>query len=204
MTAFSLRQSARFCFVTILLIAAAVCLWSQTETGQITGTVTDPTGAVVPKANVTVTNVANGTQRTATSSDAGDFVVPDLLAGNYSVTVQASGFSTYKQDINLTVGAKLGIDVKLQVGNTGTVVQVSEQAIRVNTETQTLSTTVSQQQVNELPTLTRNPYDLVAIAGNVSDDNMGRGVGFAINGQRAESTNVMLDEIGRASCRERV
>ncbi|MBV8897860.1 MAG: TonB-dependent receptor [Acidobacteriaceae bacterium] len=178
-----------------LLVTAAVFLWSQTETGQIGGTVTDPTGATVPKANVSVVNAETGAQRATTGSDAGDFAVSNLLPGSYTVTVQAAGFETYKQKVELTVGAKLGLDVKLTIGSTGTVVQVSESAVHVNTETQTLTTVVSQQQVAELPTLTRNPYDFVAISNNVAETNTAtmRGVGFAINGQRSESTNVLLD-----------
>ncbi len=94
----------------------------------------------------------------------------------------------------VVVGSKIGLDVKLQLGQTGTTVEVTESTVQVNTENQTLSTVVSQRQLNELPTLTRNPYALVAISGNASDDSVGgRGVGFAINGQRPESTNVLLD-----------
>ncbi|HBY64136.1 MAG TPA: TonB-dependent receptor, partial [Solibacterales bacterium] len=75
-----------------------------------------------------------------------------------------------------------------------TVVQVSEQAGQINTETQTVGTVVTTKQVLELPTLTRNPYSLVAISGNVSpDDPSGRGTGYAINGLRSAGTNALLD-----------
>ena len=108
--------------------------------------------------------------------------------------MEAGGFTSFKQMVTVTVGAKVGLDVALSVGESSTIIEVSEPAVQVNTETQTLSTTVSQTELRELPTLTRNPYSLVALSGNASDAGAGgRGVGFAINGQRESSTNVLLD-----------
>lgn len=180
--------------LTALLAGSAGLMWGQAETGQITGTVTDPTGAVVPNASVKVVETSTGAERTTTASSAGDFAVANLLPAEYTVTVQAAGFKGFEQKVIVTVGAKVGLDVKLQIGQTGTTVEVSEAAVKIDTETQTLSTTVTQQQVRELPTLTRNPYALVALSGNVSDAAAGgRGVGFAINGQREASTNVLLN-----------
>lgn len=179
----------------LLLIGIAGLVLAQTETAQLAGTVTDPTGAVM--AGVTVHVVSSGTQaeRTIQTSSAGDFTVTNLPPGEYVVTVEAPGFSTYQQRIALDVGAKSGLAIKLQIGQGGTTtVQVVESAVQVNTETQQLQTVITQQQLTQLPTLTRNPYDLVAVSGNVAEDNGSmRGVGFAINGQRSESTNVLLD-----------
>ncbi len=178
----------------LTLFLAATALWAQTETGQITGTVSDPTGAVVGSASVKVTNDETGAERVVTTNSSGDFAVTNLQPAQYTVTVQAPGFSSFKQTVPVTVGSKIGLPVKLEVGNTGTTVQVTEATVPVNTETQTLATNVSQQQVRELPTLTRNPYDLVSVSGNVSSAGAGnRGVGYAINGQREASTNVLLD-----------
>jgi hypothetical protein len=189
------QASRKYIFELLLALACLSCLlWSQTETGQIAGTVTDPTGAVVPNAEVRVVSTSTGAERTTVGSGAGDFAVTNLLPGEYDVRVQAAGFSTFEQRVVVTVGEKVGLDVKMQIGKTGTTVQVSEQAIRVNTETQTLETVVTPTQMVELPTLTRNPYALVAISGNVSDAGAGnRGAGFAINGQREDSTNILLD-----------
>ncbi|MBV8569710.1 MAG: TonB-dependent receptor [Acidobacteriaceae bacterium] len=176
------------------LLASACLVWGQAETGQITGTVTDPSGAVVPSAAVKVLSPSTGAERTTTASSNGDFAVPNLLPGDYTLVVQAAGFKTFEEKVTLTVGQRVGLDVKLQVGQTGTTVEVSSTAVKIDTETQTLSTTVTQQQVRELPSLTRNPYDFVALSGNVSDAAAGmRGVGFAINGQREASTNVLLN-----------
>ncbi len=181
--------------ILIALLGITGLIWAQAETGQITGTVTDPTGAIVANATVKVVSTSTGAERTTTSSGSGDYAVANLLPGEYTVTVSSEGFTTFQQKVIVAVGTKVGLDVKLQVGQTGTVVQVTESAVKVNTETQTLSTVVDTQQLVELPTLTRNPYALVAISGNVSDAGAGgRGVmGFAINGQRQASTNVLLD-----------
>ncbi len=178
----------------VALLGITGLLWAQAETGQITGTVTDPTGAVVPNATVKVVSTSTGAERTTTSSSSGDYAIANLLPGEYAVSVEAGGFTKFEQKVLVNVGTKVGLDVRLQLGQTGTVVQVAESAVKVNTETQTLSTVVDTQQMVELPTLTRNPYALVAISGNVSDGGvMARGVGFAINGQREASTNVLLD-----------
>jgi outer membrane receptor protein involved in Fe transport len=178
----------------LVFLGITYLVWSQAETGQIAGTVQDATGSVIPNATIKVTNASTGAERSTTSSASGDFSLANLLPGTYNVTVEVSGFSKFQQSVTVTVGARVGLPVKLEVGTTGTTVHVTETAAQINTETQTLSTNVSQAQLRELPTLTRNPYSLVAISGNVSDAGSGdRGVGFSINGQRQASTNVLLD-----------
>jgi hypothetical protein len=188
-------------FKLFLAVCGLSCLlWSQTETGQIAGTVTDPAGAIVPNAAVKVVRTDNQAERVTNTSGAGDFTVSNLLPGEYNVTVTAPGFATFEQKVVLTVGAKLGMDVKLEIGRSGTIIQVNESAIRVNTETQTLSQTISTQEVANLPTISRNPYDLVKTIGNVSDaDPGGRGVGVAINGQRSSSTSILLDGVSNSN-----
>lgn len=178
------------------LLAAAAAIWAQAESGQVTGTVTDPTGAVVANAGVKAVNSQTGAERTSATNSAGIYVIPNLPAGSYTLTVTASGFSTVKQQIALSVGAKVGADIKLEVGTTSTTVEVSAAAVQVNTETQSLTSLVDNQSVTELPTVSRNPYDFVATVPNVSNaDPSGRGVGFAINGERAAGTNVLLDGV---------
>jgi hypothetical protein len=172
----------------------AAPLAAQTETGQITGTVTDPTGAVVPNARVTVTAIGRGTARHSQTNSEGIYLVPNLFAGDYRVKVEATGFSTAVATVTVVVGSRAEMNFRLDVGRTETVIQVAESAALVDTETQSIATTVTGRQIIDLPTLTRNPYALVAISGSVSPDAPdGRGTGYAINGQRAASTNVLLD-----------
>ena len=182
--------------LALLMCLCSTLLTAQTETGQITGTVFDPAGAVLPKATITATDPVTKSNRTTTTSGAGNYVIPSLLPGTYEVSATAAGFQTNKQTVTVTVGSRVGLDFHLLIGNTSTVVEVTENVTQVNTETQTLSQNVSGAEVLELPTLTRNPYSLVATVGNVSDgDPGGRGAGVAINGQRATSTNLLLDGV---------
>jgi outer membrane receptor protein involved in Fe transport len=174
-------------------LATGIAL-AQSETGTITGTVSDPAGAVVPNAKVTVRNAATNASRLTTTGSSGVYTITNLQPANYTVSVEAPGFSTSQTAVNVTVGGRSGLDIKLTIGQVGTTVEISELAVAVNTETQTLSQVIGSQQIVELPTLSRDPYALVATAGNVSGNTPdGRGVGFAINGQRAASTNVLLD-----------
>jgi len=152
------------------LMLAVLMVWGQVETGQISGTVQDASGAVVPNVAIAARNVATGAQRATTTNAAGVYVIPSLAAGDWEITISASGFATQKKRVALEVGAKLTLDAKMEVGQTSTTVEVSAGAVQVNTESQTLSNTISNQQVTELPSLTRNPYDFVATVPNVSGD----------------------------------
>ena len=182
-------------FVLTLLSTAA---FGQTETGQIVGKVIDPNGAVVPGATVTVKSADTGREVNATANDEGIYTITNLQPGNYDVTVQAGSFEATTQRVNITVGAKLTVETQLGIAAVGGTVDVVAGAggVEVNTQTQELSNVITSTQIRELPTLTRNPYDLVGISGNASGDPGGsadRGAGFAINGQRAASTNILLD-----------
>jgi hypothetical protein len=96
-------------------MAAASFVIGQTSQGRILGTVTDASGAMVSGAIVTVTNTATGVSRKSTSSSAGDFVVPELEAGPYSVKVQSKGFATIERTgIHLEVAKDVRIDVQLK------------------------------------------------------------------------------------------
>ncbi len=198
MTKPSLRLAGRSVSTTLAAFAF-VCLsissvFAQSETGSITGTVTDPSGAAVANAKVTVTNAATTAVRNTTSGTSGVYSVTNLQPAPYLVKVEAPGFKTSQIPVTVTVGTREGLDVKLQVGDTSTVIEVAESAVTVNTESQTLSQAINSKQIVELPTLSRSPYALVATVGNVSGNTPdGRGAGVAINGQRASSTNIMLD-----------
>ena len=197
MLQFKLRQLP----VTLLaLMAVSLSLWAQTETGQLSGTVTDPAGAAVPSAAITVKSVTTGATRNTNTSGSGDYTVSSLLPDRYEITVAAPGFASVKQEFEITVGGKATGDFHLKLGTSSTTVEVSEAAIQINTETQTLSQTISRQDIANMPTISRNPYDLVKTIGNVSDgDPGGRGVGVAINGQRSSSTAVLLDGVSNSN-----
>src|ERR1700733_6092986 len=151
------------------LTLACVLSFGQTEFAQLTGNVVDPAGAGVSAANVTVKIMDTGSLRSVTANAGGSFTVSDLIPGKYLVTASAPGFSKIDKQVTLTVGAKVSVDLPLEIGSASTVVEVKKSAVHVDTTTQTLATVVNESQLRELPTLTRNPYNLVGISGNVSE-----------------------------------
>jgi outer membrane receptor protein involved in Fe transport len=194
-----LRTFAYGALVAVLLATATGILWAQAvETGQVSGTVTDPSGAVVAGANVTVTAVATQATRTATTDTSGYYLVTALPPATYRVSIEAKGFAKQAANVTVQVGGKTTFDAKLTLGGTTEVVEVTARAevVQPNTVSQTIGDVVTSTEILQLPTITRNPYDLAAVAGNVSadaDGATGRGVLLSINGQRAASTNILLD-----------
>lgn len=180
--------------IALCLLLLPALVNAQTETGAISGTVTDPSGAVVPNAKVSVKNLATNAVRNAVTNGDGIYAVSNLPPAKYTVAVEQSGFAVTQKVVTVEVGGRTSADIQLQVGQTGTIVEVSATGATVNTETQTLGALVSTQQLVELPTINRDPYAFVGtvagVSGNTPD---GRGVGYAINGQRASSTNILLD-----------
>jgi hypothetical protein len=188
------------------------------ETGQLAGTVMDPTGAVVPGATVTAKNLGtNGVRSTVTSSD-GTYRLPGLEPATYEVTTKSGGFELNVARVQITVGGHLTLDPHLSMSKAATEVEVlAEGGSQINTQTQDLSQVISEEQVSQLPTLSRNPYDFVGLAGNLSSGDSSssgdsrsnntyqngptstRGVGFSINGQRTSGTEVLLDGVENIS-----
>ncbi len=182
--------------LTLALLLVPTSAFAQVETGQLGGTVTDPQGAVIAGATVTATLKDTGSVRSTTSSGDGNYNFTNLRPGTYEVKVEGAGFAAKEQSAVVNVGSRATLDFELAVtgGETSVDIIAGDQGVQVNTENQVLQTVVSQKELRELPTITRNPYALVTLSGNVSPtDPTGRGAGFAINGQRAASTNVLLD-----------
>jgi outer membrane receptor protein involved in Fe transport len=202
----SMRLAVRFSLALALvaLAAAYAPAWAQIETGRISGTVADTSGAVVPGVTVTAKSVNTGFTRETVSDTEGQYVFANITADTYEVTFALTGFRPAARRVNVSVGATVAVDVRLEVGGLTEQVQVVAVQETIDTRTGEFRTTVSGRQLTELPTLTRNPYDLVALSGNVreasSDEGAlvggeqgGRGTGFSINGQRTASTNILLD-----------
>jgi outer membrane receptor protein involved in Fe transport len=201
-------------YLLALLVFVPSIVFAQADTGTISGTVRDTSGAVVPDATVTARNTATGVQRAAQTGPDGAYTLPGLAPALYDITVTKAGFADYKVQTPVTVGGHATLDVPLsvsQVSTTVEVVAVAGGAAEINTQTAEISQIVTPQQVLNLPSLTRNPYDFVALAGNVSggdrtsganpqtggssQNGYDRGVGFSINGQRESGTEVLLDGV---------
>lgn len=207
-----LRATLSCASTFLVLLTFATAAMAQVERGQIAGTITDQSGAVVPGAAVTIRNTANNSQRTTQSSDTGAYTIVGLEPGTYAISVSAGQFQMYNANVEITVGAHVTLDPKLSVNSTVVEVQVvAAGGAAVNTQTQELSQVVDTQQLAQLPSLTRNPYDFVVLSGNVSNgdsttnnvnssqNSFGRGVGYAVNGQRESGTEILLDGVENIS-----
>jgi hypothetical protein len=188
------------CFAVLLMFAGK--LFPQAgATGTILGTVTDATGAIVPNAKVTVTNTGTNVQFQTVTSSSGDYNAPSLNPGTYRVTVEAPGFQrSATNPFTLTVDQKVRIDVALKPGAVSETVDVTAQAVTLDTDTAALSQLVSQQQVEQLPLDGRNFVQLlfigagaVTIGGEQGTMRQGEGNAISINGGRPEGNNFTLD-----------
>lgn len=152
------------------LMLGAVPVAAQESTGNIVGLVTDTNGAVVVGATVTIRNAATNTiARTINTNDEGLYSAPYLLAGRYSVTVEAAGFKKFvKTDIELNVNARIAVDATLEAGAVSEEVVISAGAVQIETQTATASGLVSNIEVRELPLNNRNFVQLVTLLPGVS------------------------------------
>jgi hypothetical protein len=188
-------RSISYGFAAFFMLAMVSLAVVAQDFGQLNGRITDPQDRVVPGATVTIKSVATGVERTVTTDDQGTYVFPALQRGLYDVTVKSGSFAENTQRVEVSVGGKSTLDFTLSTQSVAATVDVVAGAggVEINTTDQQLSDIVTNTQIRELPTLTRNPYDLVGIAGNVTPDVAGRGTGYAINGQRSASTSILLD-----------
>ncbi len=163
----------------LLVLTVAALAIGQTNKATVSGTVTDSQGAVVGGAKVTVRNTATSATREVTTSVDGNFEVPLLEIGNYSVTVSKQGFSTVKRDgITLQTSTETRVDVQLQVGEITNEVIITSEAPLVQTETSERSSVISGREITELPLSGRNFTQLATLTpGVVRSSNVGVGGG---------------------------
>jgi outer membrane receptor protein involved in Fe transport len=192
--------------IRLLFIALLVSLMSGAsfaQTAQVTGRISDAAGAVVPGAQVTVTNLATGINREAASNDDGYFTIPLLKPGEYRLEVKKDGFKPVVQDrVILQVEQVLRLDYTLEAGAvTETVNVTATAAAALETETSSLGKVVDQQRIQNLPLLGRNPYSLVALvpgarpSAGLNDlpvDQISQSF-VSINGARGNQNEYLLD-----------
>jgi outer membrane receptor protein involved in Fe transport len=187
--------------VLAFVVLAAASLVAQTFRGTILGTVTDPSGAVVTGAKVTVKNVNTGLERTTQTSADGSYSIPELPIGTYTVIVSQSGFQTSSiSNVAVDVAAEKRVDVALKTGEAVTVVEVSGETLpQIETTTDTLGTTFTAQQTKDLPLNGRDFQKLIFLTPGVSGspdqitDSPGSFGIFSMNGARGRSNNFLLD-----------
>ena len=194
----TLRIPMLFIFVLVLMGPIA---YGQ-GTGTIVGTVTDPTGAVVANAKITITDLDNGFVRTDTSNATGNYNAPELPPGAYVVKVEAAGFKMLEQkDITLEVGTTVRVNAPLEVGTVGQSVTVEANAVQVQADTSDVSQTITSSQIENLGTNGRNILQLTLLvpgaSSNMPDfDSPGaqfqnRSIYF--NGMRQDANNWLID-----------
>jgi hypothetical protein len=195
---------SRLGWVFLFLLAAASNSYGQGGAeGTILGTVTDSSGAVVPKASVEVMNVGTGVIQSTTTNDSGEYSVPSLHPDQYSVTVKMSGFQASVATITLLVGQHARVDVALKPGLVTDVVNVATSNTSLDTDTPEISQTISSRQVVDLPLNSRNFVSLLFLnsaavmtggesGGNNINSAKGSGA-ISISGGRSSSNQYLID-----------
>jgi hypothetical protein len=205
---FSIRLT--LCALFSLLLAAATGS-AQIRSGTITGLVTDPSGAVVTDADISVTNTGTNVGYTTKTSQSGLFTVPYLEDGTYSVSIQKSGFETFTENnVHLNPSETVRVDAALRVGSANTKVEVTASAAQLQTDNSTVSAGVGTQVIDTIPNITENPLYYVTLQNGVQPRNEASnsqtlnsfGIGVAgraeysaigVNGGRAFENDIQLD-----------
>jgi hypothetical protein len=153
-----------------LMFVLSYSAFGQLGSAQLQGTVTDPTGAVVPNANVTVKSVDTGITRQVTTNDSGDYRVVDLTPGTYEVSVTHAGFRRTIIRVEAVVGTTATGDIKLAVAAAGETVEVTEAAVGVDTEKTDVGNVVTKDMVGTIPVIGRRWDNYVMLTPGVAPD----------------------------------
>ena len=186
-----LRVAAVIMFMSVLLVPS---LAHAQGTASVNGTVTDPSGAVIPGASVSATNEAtNLTRETVTAGD-GTYSLASLAPGTYDITIAKAGLKTLKfAAVSLTVDQALTLDAKLEVSSASqTVLVEGTNIVPINTTDSQVSNVIDEKQIATLPLILRDPYQLVLLTPGTTYTNTGT-LGFSVNGGRDRNNNFLLD-----------
>ena len=195
----SSRKVGQFAVLAFLLFFFVVPAIAQDAT--LVGTVTDPSGAAVSNAAITITNIDTGVSRTLSTSSDGQYVAPGLLNGHYTVKVAVSGFKAAEQSgITLQVGDRSRVDFKLQVGSAQEQVTVEANAIAVQADSGEVSNVITGRQISDLAVNGTSLFQLAALAPGASSDitnykdvPVGGDTSVSFNGQRTAHNVFMID-----------
>jgi len=193
---------------TIVIFIFGAAAIAQVITGDVLGTVSDPSGAVVPNAKVTIVNLATNAARNVDTGSSGEYVVNLLPPGHYSIAVEAQGFKSYKiGDLSVSAGDRSRVDVTLQLGNTTESVEVTTAAPLLQTDSSSVGSVVAEEIVDDLPLNGRNLTNLVtqqvgvnagmpgSITAGARPDDRRQTSEVSANGQREYYNSNMLDGI---------
>jgi len=188
----------------VLFFLLSPFLHAQYENGSVVGTIRDKSGAGIPNAVVTITNNATSVATNAATNAQGDYEVPSLHVGVYTITATSPGFTNaVANNITVSVGGRQRIDLTLNVGATETTVEVSDVALQLETETSERGQVITNYQSEAFPLVTRNYSDLLGLipgsrqaptaATTSSINSLTRAGSYNVNGQRSMFNNFLLD-----------
>jgi hypothetical protein len=192
----------------VLLLMSASTAFAQVDRATLTGTIKDPSDAVIPKVRVTVTSLATGAVSTVTTTQDGTYLVVNLLPGEYLVQAEIAGFQRYEQTVSLETGARSRLDMSLTVGSIGEVIKVEGVTPLVSTESAVVGTVVDRNEMAKLPLAIRNWDDLLSLVPGVQSDRYteqaggtasGRTGGANVHGNRSLQNNFLLDGVANNS-----
>ncbi len=197
----------RILLLILMSCSFVLCAPAQTTNGLITGAVTDPSGAVVPDAQIVIANQETGIKRSTVSGSEGQYIVPQLAPGVYDITITKAGFSQQNQNnVRLEVNQSLTLDFKLGLASAAQTVNVTAAPPMLNTTSATLSNVVNHEETVDLPLNGREFTQLALLSPGASPVENGQQTGFvvalgaggispSINGQRGEQNNFTMDGI---------
>jgi hypothetical protein len=170
----------------LVLLLGTVSAYAQ-ATSSLRGTVTDPSGAVIPDAVVTMNSADNGTLRKSTTDMQGEYSFLQVAPGSYKLVAEKPGFATMtKSDIQLLVNTPTTLDLKMSLNTTGEVVNVASEASQINTTDASVGNPFSETQVRQLPLQTRNVVELLSLQPGVTTDG-------EVLGAHRDQNNITLD-----------
>ena len=186
--------------VCVFLVVLAASARAQFDTATVLGTVTDPSGAVVPNCQVVLQSTATEAVFTAKTDDRGEFRFVDISIGPYQLKVTATGFQPAEAKFDLSVGARQRVDVQLRVASAATTITATAEATQLETESSERGQVVNEREIAELPLNGREYSQLVELTAGVvpTQNQLSQGYGqregsFSINGLRSVFNNYMLD-----------
>jgi hypothetical protein len=202
------RQSSIICatYVNLILLACFLLYFprpalAQATTGSIIGSVTDPSGAAVPSARVTIRNLDQNSTTTVDTNDSGNYTKGQLIPGPYEITIEKAGFRSFKQqNVTVTVGASTRADAQMQLGEQAQQVTVTEAPPGLETNNAQVKSSLSGPQIDQLPVVNRNFTNLNLLAPgatlntfqHAASENPQQSTLVNTNGQEFAGTNYIL------------
>jgi hypothetical protein len=177
----------------VLLLLAASSAWPQASNSTVRGTVTDQGQAIIPKAEVTLTNTATNVTRSTVTNEAGLYVFPGVTPGPYRISAEFAGMQKFEGNLTVQVQQDPVVDIILQVGGTSTTVQVQDVTPMVRMDSPSLGMSLERQRIEQLPVNGRGYQNLLVTVPGVQWSSHGHGIGGRVQGNGMRTgTNILL------------